>query len=84
MTLPNWTKEELIEIGAKASGFYGTLQGITSTPREAAEIILMMHMLLWMNHGDGETTCDAMLEDYCKNFKRNYEIQMEWQKGKMN
>lgn len=70
-----WTAEQLIEIQAKAEGLYSTLVGLTETPREAAEIITMMHLLLYMNHGNGETNIDDMLKQYVEQFKLNFESQ---------
>lgn len=74
-TKPYWTQEQLQDFSAKASGMYLTLTGLTETPREAAEIIMMMHLLLFLNCGDG-TGCDVMLTDYVKNFKVNWENQV--------
>ena len=73
--LKEWTAKQLIEIQAKAEGLFGTLVGLTETPREAAEIIAMMHLLLYMNHGDGKTNVDDMLKEYTENFKLNFEAQ---------
>jgi hypothetical protein len=76
MTLPStWTPEEIADILAKANGLYGTLVGLTSTPREAAEIICMMHMLLYFNCGDASHSVDEMLSEYSANFKTNFEAQ---------
>lgn len=70
-----WTGEQFAEINAKAEGLFGTLVGLTETPHEAAEIIAMMHLLLYMNHGDGKTNVDDMLKQYTENFKLNFEAQ---------
>lgn len=71
-------------MNAKAQGMYLTLTGLTETPREGAEIIMMMHMLLFLNCGDGNSTCEAMLADYTKNFKLNWDHQMAHAKDGLN
>lgn len=84
MTKQHWTQEEVRELGLKASSLYSTVVGLTDTPREAAEIICMMHMLLYLNCGDGTSTVDDMLSQYVTNFKTNYEAQIAMEKGQMN
>lgn len=74
--LHQWTQEEIQDMGAKAGGLFMTLNGLTATPREAAEIIMMMHLMLWLNYGDGSSTVDDMLNDYADGFKKNYEVQV--------
>lgn len=79
-----WTDVELQDIMAKANGLFGTLCSLTSTPREAAEIICMIHLMLYMNYGDGGSTIDQMLEAYSKSLKENFEWQKEAHKAVVN
>lgn len=58
---------------AKAQGMYLTLTGLTESPQEALNIICMMHLLLFMNHGDSKCSVEDMLSDYNHNFKKNWE-----------
>lgn len=83
-TKPHWSQTELADIIAKSQGLFLTLTGLTSTPREAAEIICMMHMLLFLNYGDGTTAVDTMLADYVKNFRSNYDLQVAEDRRHMN
>lgn len=55
----------------KAQGLYLTLTGLTSSPHEAAQMILIMHILLWLNCKSGEQAVDTMLTEYVENFKSN-------------
>lgn len=64
---------ELLEM---SKGMYLSLIGLTEKPSEAVAIITMMHLHLFLNHGDPEASVDDMLADYTKNFKRN------WQRNK--
>jgi hypothetical protein len=82
--MTHWTQSELAELLLKANSLYSTIVGLTSTPREAAEIICMIHMLLYLNHGDGDTTVEEMLRVYTKNFRANYNAQVEADRGQMN
>lgn len=79
-----WTPHELADILAKANGLFGTLCGLTASPREAAEIIQMLHLLLFINHGAGDTSVDDMLEHYRRSFKENYEAQVVEDRKMMN
>lgn len=81
--MTHWPPADLRELNDKACGLYQTLIGLTSTPREAAEIICIMHMLLFLNYGDG-AGCEEMLSAYVKNFKTNYDLQVAAEKGTMN
>ena len=82
--MKTFNQDELADLSAKASGLYQTLVGLTDSPREAATIIEMIHLLLFLNCGDGNTTCDVMLEDYCKNFRVNWELQVAHGKEGLN
>lgn len=82
--MTEWTDHELADILAKANGLFGAIQGLTSTPREAAEIIQMIHMLLFINHGAADTSVDEMLEHYHRRFKENYEVQVVEDRKMMN
>lgn len=62
--------EELLEM---SKGLYLTIVGLTETPSEAIAIISMVHLNLFLNHGDPEASIDGMLADYAKNFKKNWE-----------
>lgn len=55
----------------KAQGLYLTLTGLTESPREAQQMILIMHIVLWMNCKGDNITVDKMLTDYVENFKGN-------------
>lgn len=61
---------ELLEI---SKGMYLSLVGLTNAPAEAMSIICMMHLHLFLNHGDPDTSVDDMLKDYTKNFKKNWD-----------
>lgn len=60
---------ELLEM---SKGMYLSLVGLTNKPSEAVAIITMMHLHLFLNHGDPEASVDDMLTDYARNFKRNW------------
>ena len=79
-----WTEPELQDIMAKANGMFQGLCGLTSSPREAAEIICMMHLMLYMNFGTDYKTVDVMLEQYCTSFKENFAAQAEAHKAVAN
>lgn len=83
MTLP-FTPSEVRELYAKASGLYSTIVSLTSTPLEGAEIICMIHLMMYLNNGDGKTNVDDMLAAYCRTFKVNWESQVEMGKGELN
>lgn len=72
-----WSKAEITDILNKANGLYQTIVGLTASPREAAEIICMVHMLLYFNCGSPEFSIDVMLDEYCKNLKINFAAQHE-------
>lgn len=82
--MKKWTDDEIKDIMQKAIGMFGTLCGITSTPREAVEIISMMHLMLYMNYGTGDLDVDTMLEQYCVCFKKNFSEQAEMHKAQAN
>lgn len=65
--------EELLEM---SKGLYLTIVGLTESPAEAVALISMVHLHLFLNHGDPEASVDGMLADYTKNFKKN------WQRNK--
>jgi len=68
MTTPARTAE-LIEM---SKGLYLTVVGLTSGPPEATALITMIHLTLFLNHGDPSFTVDDMLADYNRNFKKNW------------
>jgi len=71
MTTPR--NAELIEM---SKGLYLTVVGLTESPQEGMAVITMMHLTLYLNHGDPASSVDAMLAEYTKNFKKN------WQKNR--
>lgn len=56
---------------AKARDLYATLVGLTESPRDAQMILMIMHLVLWMNCKSDDISVDSMLNDYCGNFKAN-------------
>lgn len=72
----NWTAEQVQELYDKARGMYLSLTGLTETPREAAEIICMMHLLLYLNYGDVDGDVDKMLGQYTQNFREAFDNHM--------
>ena len=46
------------------------------TPRDAGEVVLLLHLHLWMNYKD-DASVDTMLTNYCDNFKRNFRMNLD-------
>lgn len=78
-----FTYAEMDDMRDKAKGLFLTLVGLTSSPIEAAEIIAMMHLLLWMNYGQADSV-DTMLDFYVKSFKENFAEQAELHRQEAN
>ena len=72
MTTPR--NAELIEM---SKGLYLTIVGLTESPQEGMAIITMMHLTLFLNHGDPDASVDEMLKEYTKNFKKNWAANKE-------
>lgn len=64
--------EELIQM---ANGLYLSIRGLTDNPREFMQIVSMLHLLLYLNHGDESYDLDTMLKEYSRNFKQNWASQ---------
>jgi hypothetical protein len=64
------TTEEMFQV---ANDAYQYIRDNTTGPRDGAQVVLMIHVLLWLNHKDDSTTTDKMLEDYCSDFRCNYD-----------
>lgn len=67
------TQPREAELAEMAKGLYLTIMGLTQGPPEMMGILSMIHLTLFLNHGDPDSSVDAMLEAYCKNFKKNWE-----------
>jgi hypothetical protein len=65
------------EITDKAYGLYGTLVGLTVSPREAQQILLIMHLTLWLNCKSGDASVDTMLKEYAGSFTDNLRLHGE-------
>lgn len=65
------TTQRIGELLAMANGLYGTIVGLTNEPAEAASLIQMLHLRLWMNCADGAIDVDEMLRIYTAEFKDN-------------
>ncbi len=46
------------------------------TPRHAIEVVLFLHLHLWMNYKDNASV-DTMLTEYCDDFKRNFRMNLD-------
>jgi len=70
----NARNAELIEM---SKGLYLTVVGLTESPQEGMALIAMMHLTLYLNHGDPDSSVDDMLKEYTRNFKKNWEANRE-------
>lgn len=70
-------KDRTVELLEMSKGLYLTIMGLTETPKEFVAIISMLHLHLFLNHGDPNASVDSMLEDYAKNFKKNWQANKE-------
>jgi hypothetical protein len=77
-------RDRIADLYQKAQGLYNMMTDLTETPQDGAEVVCFMHMLLYLNYGASNTNVDTMLEQYIKNFKLNYEAQVEANKRTAN
>ncbi len=63
------TTDEMLQVAQDA---YEFIKDSTTGPKDGAQVILMIHVILWLNHRDGDTTADKMLADYTSDFLDNY------------
>ncbi len=63
------TNEELVQIATDA---YEYIRDSTTSPRDGAQVILMLHVILWLNHRDDTTPVETMLAEYNQNFITNF------------
>jgi len=66
--------ERVQELKQMAAGYYGSICGMTENPYEAATMLVMIHLMLWLNAKQEGADTKAMLEEYCRNFMENYEM----------
>ena len=65
------TDEELIPL---AAAFYGEIKSRVSGPKDAAGLLLMIHVMLWLNYKDDSTSTEDMLASYCSDFQTNFDL----------
>ncbi len=63
------TAEELLPL---AKDIYSFLKEETESPGDGAQIVLMIHVMLWLNCKDDVASTEAMLEAYCSDFQENF------------
>jgi hypothetical protein len=68
------SQERVQELKQMAAGYYGSICFITENPYEVATVVVMIHLMLWLSAKQEGADTKAMLEDYCKNFMDNYEM----------
>lgn len=78
------SKERVAELGAMASGLYGTIVSLTQDPYEAVTVLTMIHLLIWMNNRKDNVSTEVMLADYSKNFLENFQASEAKQNKQMN
>ncbi len=64
------TTEELLPI---VKGIYSLLKEETESPNDGAQVILMLHVLLWLNCKDDTNSTEEMLKSYCSDFRENFD-----------
>ncbi len=64
------TTEELLPI---VKGIYSLLKEETESPNDGAQVILMLHVLLWLNCKDDTNSTEEMLKSYCSDFQKNFD-----------
>ena len=63
------TIDEKLQVAQDA---YEFIKDSTTGPKDAAEVILMMHVTLWLNYHDDTCPPETMLVEYNKSFIENY------------
>ena len=64
------TPEDLIQIAHDA---YSYIKDETQSPMDGAEVIMMIHVMLWLNYRDESISVEDMLKSYCADFKLNFD-----------
>ena len=77
------SKERIVELKAMATGFTGTIQGLTEDPFEAVTLLSMIHLMLWITHRAPGADTKGMLDDYSANFLENFEQNEAIEKGQV-
>ncbi len=65
------TTDELIPL---AGAFFEEIKSRVSGPKDAAELLLMIHVMLWVNYKDDLTSTEDMLTSYCADFQTNFDL----------
>ncbi len=77
------SQERIKELKMMAVGYYGSICDITENPFEVATLVVMIHLMLWLDARQPNADTRMMLEDYCKNFMENFEMNETHDKGQM-
>ncbi len=64
------TAKELLPL---AKYIYSFLKEETEGPEDGAQIVLMLHVMLWLSCKDDVTSTEAMLKAYCSDFQVNFD-----------
>jgi hypothetical protein len=65
------------ELAPMAQDIYDEIKSRVSSPRDAACLVLMLHVIIWLNYREESSSTEDMLADYNKDFLTNFKRNLD-------